>query len=65
MYDRQTETLWNHFTGKAVTGHLTGAVLDVFPDVHRVMEGLGERRFMAQCSAPSSFPVMTHPSTRP
>ena len=31
MYDRQTETLWSHFTGEAAIGHLTGAVLDVLP----------------------------------
>lgn len=31
MYDRQTESLWSHFTGEAVIGHLTGAELDTFP----------------------------------
>lgn len=31
MYDRQTESLWSHFTGEAITGHLTGATLDVIP----------------------------------
>jgi hypothetical protein len=31
MYDRQTESLWSHFTGEAVIGHLTGVQLDVFP----------------------------------
>lgn len=31
MYDRQTGTLWSHFTGEAAIGHLTGSVLDVFP----------------------------------
>lgn len=31
MYDRQTESLWSHFTGQAVVGHLTGAQLDVHP----------------------------------
>lgn len=31
MYDRQTESLWSHFTGQAVAGHLTGAQLDFFP----------------------------------
>lgn len=31
MYDRQTETLWSHFTGEAAIGHLTGEVLDVLP----------------------------------
>ncbi|MDZ7676051.1 MAG: DUF3179 domain-containing protein [Acidimicrobiales bacterium] len=31
MYDRQTETLWSHFTGEAVIGHLTGAQLGLFP----------------------------------
>ena len=30
MYDRQTESLWSHFTGEAVIGHLTGSVLDTF-----------------------------------
>lgn len=31
MYDRQTESLWSHFTGEAVVGHLTGAELETFP----------------------------------
>ncbi len=31
MYDRQTESLWSHFTGEAVVGHLTGSQLDTFP----------------------------------
>jgi hypothetical protein len=31
MYDRQTETLWSHFTGEAAIGHLTGELLEVFP----------------------------------
>lgn len=31
MYDRQTETLWSHFTGEGVIGELTGSDLDVFP----------------------------------
>jgi hypothetical protein len=31
MYDRQTESLWSHFTGQAIAGVLTGAELDNFP----------------------------------
>lgn len=31
MYDRQTETLWTHFDGRAVVGVLTGAELETFP----------------------------------
>ena len=31
MYDRQTETLWSHFTGEGIIGELTGVDLDVFP----------------------------------
>jgi Protein of unknown function (DUF3179) len=31
MYDRQTESLWSHFTGEAVIGHLTGAPLEIYP----------------------------------
>ena len=31
MYDRQTESLWSHFTGEAVVGFLTGEQLDIFP----------------------------------
>ena len=31
MYDRQTETLWSHFTGQAIVGELTGQQLDTFP----------------------------------
>lgn len=31
MYDRQTESLWSHFTGEAVVGALTGEELATFP----------------------------------
>ena len=31
MYDRQTETLWSHFTGEAIVGVLTGTKLETFP----------------------------------
>ncbi len=31
MYDRQTESLWSHYTGEAIVGHLTGAQLDLIP----------------------------------
>ncbi|CAN5852928.1 DUF3179 domain-containing protein [soil metagenome] len=31
MYDRQTESLWTHFDGRAVVGDLVGAELDVLP----------------------------------
>lgn len=31
MYDRQTETLWSHFTGRAIAGVLTGTELDTYP----------------------------------
>ena len=31
MYDRQTQSLWTHFDGKAVVGHLAGAQLDFYP----------------------------------
>ena len=31
MYDRQTESLWSHYTGQAVAGHLAGAELNFIP----------------------------------
>jgi hypothetical protein len=31
MYDRQTESLWSHFTGQAIAGVLTGDELDRYP----------------------------------
>lgn len=31
MYDRQTETLWSHFTGEGIVGELTGVELETFP----------------------------------
>ncbi|MGD9794352.1 MAG: DUF3179 domain-containing protein [Acidimicrobiia bacterium] len=31
MYDRQTESLWSHYTGEAIAGQLTGSELDNFP----------------------------------
>jgi hypothetical protein len=31
MYDRQTESWWQQFTGEAIVGEMTGAVLDTIP----------------------------------
>ncbi|MDP9386486.1 MAG: DUF3179 domain-containing protein [Actinomycetota bacterium] len=31
MYDRQTESLWTHYTGQAVVGRLAGKVLEALP----------------------------------
>ncbi len=31
MYDRQTESLWAHFTGEGVVGHYAGAQLELVP----------------------------------
>ena len=31
MYDRQTETLWDHFNSRAIIGELAGEELEVFP----------------------------------
>jgi hypothetical protein len=31
MYDRQTESLWLHFTGEAAIGHLAGTQLELIP----------------------------------
>ncbi len=31
MFDRQTESLWTHYTGQAIAGTLTGQELDTFP----------------------------------
>lgn len=31
MYDRQTESLWTHFTGEAIQGELLGMTLEVIP----------------------------------
>ncbi|MCP5029164.1 MAG: DUF3179 domain-containing protein [Actinomycetia bacterium] len=31
MYDRQTGTLWTHFDGRAIVGHLEGEALDIIP----------------------------------
>ena len=31
MYDRQTESLWSHFTGRAIAGVLTGSELETLP----------------------------------
>lgn len=31
MYDRQTESLWAHFTGQGIVGHFAGAQLDLIP----------------------------------
>ncbi len=31
MYDRQTESLWAHYTGQAIAGALTGAELELIP----------------------------------
>ncbi len=33
MYDRQTETWWQQFTGEALVGELTGATLEILPSM--------------------------------
>lgn len=33
MYDRQTESLWSHFTGQAIAGELAGSRLEAIPHV--------------------------------
>ena len=43
MYDRQTETLWSHFTGEGIVGELTGDELDDVPARDRVVERLARR----------------------
>jgi hypothetical protein len=30
MYDRQTQSLWSHFTGESIVGHLAGEQLELF-----------------------------------
>ena len=34
MYDHQTRTLWNHFTGEDVQGPLAGLRLELVPVIH-------------------------------
>jgi hypothetical protein len=34
MYDRQTDSLWSHITGEAISGRLKGESLKVIPSVH-------------------------------
>ncbi|MBV1892538.1 MAG: DUF3179 domain-containing protein [Ilumatobacteraceae bacterium] len=31
MFDRQTETLWSHFSGEGIVGELTGVEIETFP----------------------------------
>jgi Protein of unknown function (DUF3179) len=37
MYDRQTQSLWVQFTGRAVAGVLAGRQLHPYPDADRVL----------------------------
>ena len=41
MYDRQTESLWAHFTGQGLVGHFAGAELELIP-----AQTLGYRSFV-------------------
>jgi hypothetical protein len=34
MYDRETNSLWSHVTGTAITGRLAGTRLRLFPAIH-------------------------------
>ena len=38
MYDRETGSNWSHITGQAITGPLTGTVLETYPAVHTTWE---------------------------
>ena len=34
MYDHQTDSLWSHFTGDAISGELEGTKLEIVPALH-------------------------------
>ena len=52
MYDRQTETLWSHFTGEGIIGELTGEDLDTLPAGDGAVGRRGEKPTpTAWCSA--------------
>ena len=38
MYDHQTDSLWSHFTGDAITGPLAGTKLEILPAIQTTWE---------------------------
>lgn len=52
MYDRQTESLWSQFEGKALSGPLKGKVLERLPIYQEVAATLAERFPDAKVLAP-------------
>ena len=64
MYDRQTESLWSHYTGQAVVGHLTGTELDLIPvqtGFLRDVPGIAPRWPSAQSRHRPFSPVRAEP----
>ncbi|EKV30025.1 hypothetical protein C882_0106 [Caenispirillum salinarum AK4] len=59
MYDRQTETWWQQFTGEGIVGALTGTELDVLPSR---LESWAEFQERAPADAPVLVP--TDPAAR-
>ncbi|MEQ9812408.1 MAG: DUF3179 domain-containing protein [Azospirillaceae bacterium] len=66
MYDRQTESWWQQFSGDAIIGAFTGAVLEPYParleSVERFVERHPDGRILAEPSG-SNRPYGTNPYT--
>ena len=64
MYDRQTETLWSHFTGAGVLGALTGVLgsmqaLEVIREIVGMEGGLTAKLLLYDARAPR-FDTLTY-----
>ncbi len=54
MYDRQTESWWQQFTGEAIVGELTGMVLDILPARLESWENFRDRHPDGQVLVPEN-----------
>lgn len=54
MYDRETESWWQQFTGEAITGARTGVTLEVIPSRLESWQSFRERFPAAQVLAPNN-----------
>jgi hypothetical protein len=53
MYDRETDSWWQQFTGEAITGSRTGVELEVIPRGSRHGKHFARAILMARCSRPT------------
>ena len=64
MYDRQTESWWQQFTGEAIVGTMTGQRLRLIPSRLESFERFRQRVPQGQVLVPSNPNASSQPTSR-